>query len=101
MAALTTLMTRFCGARTVGWLVAALHRILARQMSVTITASYGATDTSVGTTATTPKTWRSVLDSVDPNPVSGKSRSKETIRYHPIWTAYLNARPKFMAPQIS
>ena len=43
---------------------------------MTITASNGATDTSDGTTATTPKTRRSMPDSAELNPVSGRSHSK-------------------------
>ena len=70
-------------------------------MSVTIKASHGATDISDGTTATTPKTRQLTPDSVAQNPVSGKSRSKVIIRDRPVWTAYLIARAKFMAPLIS
>ena len=84
MAALTTVMTRFARAKTAGWLAVALCHILALQMSGAIMASYGATDTSDGIMATTPKTWWSMPDSADPNPVRGRSHSKETIREHPV-----------------
>ena len=42
-----------------------------------------------------------MLDSADPSPVSGRSRSKEIIRDRPVWTAYWSARAKFMAPRTS
>ena len=70
-------------------------------MSTTITASHGATDISIGTMATTLKARQSTPNSVAQNPVSGKSRSKETIRDHPVWTACLTAHAKFTAPRIS
>ena len=70
-------------------------------MFVTITASHGATDISDGTTTTTLKTRQSTSDSADPNQVSGKSSSKETIKDRPAWTAYWNACAKFMAPRTS
>ena len=64
-------------------------------------ASHDATDTSVTTMATIPKTWQSKPDSVALNPVSGKIHFKETIRVRPVWTAYSIAHVKFMAPPIN
>ena len=70
-------------------------------MSATITASHGAIDISDGTMETTLKTRQSTPDSVAQNLVSGKNRSKEIIRYRPVWTTYSIARAKFTAPRIS
>ena len=78
--------------------VASRQEIMALQMPEIAMASHGATDISVGTMATTLKTRQLTPDSVAQNPVSGKSRSKETIRDRPVWTAYLIARAKFTAP---
>ena len=63
------------------------------------TASPDATDTSVETTMTTPMIRRSMPDSVALSPVSGRSRSKRTIRAYLAWTAYLIVRARFTAPQ--
>ena len=72
-------------ARIAGWLVATAHQeILALQMPEIATASLDATDTSVPTMATILKTRQSMPDSAALNPVSGKSRLKETIRAPPV-----------------
>ena len=64
-------------------------------------ASYDATDTSGGTTATTPKTRQSMPDSAGLTPVSGRSRSKGAFRARPVWSAYSIARVKYTAPPTS
>ena len=65
------------------------------------TASHVATDTSVATMATMPKTRQPMPDSEALNPNNGKSHSKETIRARPVWTTYLIAHDKFTAPPIN
>ena len=70
-------------------------------MSAIVTESLGAIDISVGIMVITPKTRQSMPDSVDLNPVSGKSHSKETIWARLVWTAYSIARVKFTEPQIN
>ena len=70
-------------------------------MPETTTASLDAIDTSVEAMVTTPKTRRSMPDSVAPSPVSGKRHLRETIRAHPDWTAYSIVHVKSMAPPIN
>ena len=102
MAALMTLMTRFCAGEEASWLAATTHQeILALQMPEIATASHDATDTSAATMATMPKTRQLMSDSVALNPVRGKSCSKDVIRARPVRTAYSIARVKFMAPPIN
>ena len=60
-----------------------------------------ATKTSVGATLTMPKTRRSMLDSVAPNPVCERGHSKETKTVHPAWTEYSIDLAKFTAPRTS
>ena len=74
------------------WQVLLLHRLaatprqetLAPQIPVTETESHGATDTSIETMATMGRIRQSMPDSATPNPVSGRSRSKETTRDRPV-----------------
>ena len=76
MAALTTLMTRFCAGED-SWLARSSTTPHSGTSDVRDNnGKLGATDTSDGTTATTPKTRRSMPDSADLNPVSGRSHSK-------------------------
>ena len=83
MAALTTLMTRFCAGED-SWLVATSHpKTQAIQTPGIATASHDEIDTSVAIMATTPKTRQSMPDSEALNPDSGKSHLKETVRAHP------------------
>ena len=63
--------------------------------------SLEATDTSHGTTMTTPMIRRSMPDSVALSPFSVRSRSKRTIQAHLAWTAYSIVRARFTAPQTS
>ena len=89
MAALTTLMTRFCAGED-SW--------LARSNNTSRNpGTSDATDISVTIMAITPKTRPSMPDSVALSPVSGKSHSKETIRARPVWTAYSTAHVKLTA----
>ena len=57
-------------------------------------ASHDATSTSVETIT---KTLRSMPDSVAPNPVNGRSHSKETEMVHLVWTEYSIGLARFMA----
>ena len=59
------------------------------------------TKTNAASTATIVWIRQSMPDSEAQNPVNGKTRSKETIRDRPVWTAYLIVRARFMAPQTS
>ena len=54
----------------------------------TAMASHDATSTSVEIITKEPKTQRSTPNSVAPNPVNGRSRSKEIEMVCPTWTKY-------------
>ena len=100
MAALTTLMTRFCAGED-SW--------LARSNNTTSNPGTSEARDSNGKpqrnknkcrkNGDKPKTRQSMPDSVALSPVSGKSHSKITIRARPVWTAYSTDHAKFMAPQ--
>ena len=57
-----------------------------------------ATSTNAALTAIILKIRQSTPDSEAPNPVSGKSHSKELLRVRPIWTEYSTARARYTAP---
>ena len=57
-----------------------------------------ATKTNAALTATIVRIRQSMSDSEAPNPVSGKSHSKELLRVRPIWTEYSTACARYMAP---
>ena len=65
----------------------------------TATASPDAIETRVKITVTTPKTWRSMPDSVAPNPANRRSHLKGIIWAHPAWTAYSIVHVRSTAPQ--
>ena len=68
-----------------GWLaVTPCQETLALQISVTVTESHDATDTSVETIMQEPKTQQSMPDLVAPNPVNGRSHSRQTEMVHPV-----------------
>ena len=100
MAALTTLMTRFCAGED-SWL--ARSRNTASEAGTSevkkATASSDTTRTNVETIVITLMTLQSTLDSVAPSPIGGRSHTKETIRDHPAWTAYSIVHARSMAPQ--
>ena len=102
MAALTTLMTRFCTGED-SWLARNNNtsRNPGTSMPKILTADHVVIDISAATMVTTLKTRQSMPDLVALNPVSGRSRSKEATRARPFWTAYSIARVKFTAPPIS
>ena len=57
-----------------------------------------ATNTNAALTATTLKIRQSTPDSEAPNPVSGKSHSKELLRVRPTWTEYSTAHARYTTP---
>ena len=75
MAALTSLMTRFCGAKTAGWPVAALAT-QAHPKSGMATRSRDATKTRIETMMTGQRTRRSMPNSGALDPVNGRSHLK-------------------------
>ena len=94
MAALTTLMTRFCAGE---------HSWLAHSNN---TASNPGTSEARDSNSKPRrnkhkrrKNGVSMPDLGALSPVSGMGHSKMTIRVRPVWTAYSTAHAKFMAPQ--
>ena len=86
--------------RIAGWLVATTQQAnLAHQRPEIATANPDATNTSAANMVEMPKIRQSMLDLAALSPVSGMGHSKMTIRVRPVWTAYLTAHAKFMAPQ--
>ena len=55
------------------------------------------TKTNAALTAITLRIRQSTPDSEAPNPVSGKSHSKELLWVRPIWTEYSTALARYMA----
>ncbi len=103
MAALTTLMTRFCAGED-SWL--ARSNNTSRNPATPdnkdaneATANPDATNISAANMVDTPKIRQSMPDLAALSPVSGMGHSKMTIRARPVWTAYSTAHAKFMAPQ--
>ena len=88
MAALTTLMTRFCAGED-SW--------LARSSTTPHSGTSDARDNNGKPRRNRHKIWNNgdstedtaaTLDSADLSPISGKSHSKEIIRDRPVWTTY-------------
>ena len=99
MAALTTLMTRFCVGED-SWLASSNN-----------TASNPGTSEARDSNGKPRRNkhkrhkngentedTQSMPDLVALSPVSGKGHSKMTIRVRPVWTAYSTVHAKFMAP---
>ena len=99
MAALTTLMTRFCAGEA-SWLA----------RSNKISKIHGTSDTKDSNdrshcnkhnrhvNSDNTEDTQSMPDSEALNLVSGKSHSKELLRVRPIWTEYSTARARYTAP---
>ena len=102
MAALTTLMTRFCAGED-SWLA----------RSNNISKNHGTSDTKDGNSRSRRNKHKRRINSdnteytavnggfKDSNPVSGKSHSNKVRRVLPAWTVYSIARVKYTAPQTS
>src|SRR4051812_16122490 len=99
MAALTTLMTRFCAGEDSWWLAAATYQgTLALRIPRKVTVDHITKNTSAATMAITPRIRQSMPNSEALNPVSGKSHSKEVLRARLVWTGYSITRVKYMTP---
>ena len=99
MAALTSLMTRFCAGED-SWLARSnnLRKIPAVRIPRIAMAGHVAKNISVASIATIPRIRQSMPDLESLNPVSGKSHSKEALRARPVWTIYSIAHVKYTAP---
>ena len=83
-----------------GWPVATTQQAtLAHHKPEIATANPDATNTSAAKMVKMPKIRQSMPDLVALSPVSEMGHSKMTIRVRPVWTAYLTAHAKFMAPR--
>ena len=102
MAALTSLMTRFCAGED-SWLArnSTSPVILALPKQGTETIGPEEIKTSVRETLKMPKTRWSTPDSVAPSPVNGRGHSKETKTVHLAWTEYSIDLARFTAPMTS
>ena len=102
MAALTTLMTRFCAGED-SWLARSNNISKNHGTSDTKTAIAGHVATSINAalTANILRIRQSMPDSKALNPVSGKSHSNKVRRVRPAWTVYSIARVKYTAPPTS
>ena len=99
MAALTTLMTRFCAS---GWLAVTIcQRTMVLRIPRTAIAGHVATNISAALTEIILRIRQSMPDSKALNLVSGKSHSNEALRARPVWTIYSIARVKYTAPPTS
>ena len=99
MAALTSLMTRFCAGED-SWL-ARSNNLSKNSGSPDIKDRTGRSchkKTNAALTATIARIRQSMPDSEALNPVSGKSHSKEALRARPVWTEYSTALVRYMAP---
>ena len=89
-------------AKIAGWLVVPIQQAnLAYHKPEIAMAYHDATNTSAANTVKTPKIRQLMPGAGAQSPGSGKGQPKIKIRVHPVWTAYLIARAKLMAPLIS
>ena len=99
MAALTSLMTRFCAGED-SWLARSNNLSKKAGSPDTKAAMAGRVKTKINAalTATAMSLRQSTPDSEAPSPINGRSHSKEPLRARPIWTEYSTAPVKYMEP---